>query len=112
MGTRGNPTDASGAVRPGPRAQTEAAPTFFRNSKLIPRFWAAGGRQVVTLRAEIWKDPAAWGLMLEDFAKHVANAHEQLGKRTKREIRQEIKQEFDVEWNKPTAESVGAIENK
>jgi uncharacterized C2H2 Zn-finger protein len=50
--------------------------------------------------------------MLEDFAKHVANAHEQLGKRTKREIRQEIKQEFDVEWNKPTAESVGAIENK
>jgi hypothetical protein len=87
-------------------------PTFFQNSKLIPRFWAADGRQVVTLRAEIWKDPAAWGLMLEGFAKHVANAYEQLGKGTKREIRQEIKQGFDVEWNKPTAEPVGAIDNK
>jgi hypothetical protein len=35
---RGNPTDASGAFRPGPRAPTEASTPFFQNSKLIPKF--------------------------------------------------------------------------
>jgi hypothetical protein len=37
-GARGNPTDASGAFRPGPRAQTEALMPFFQNSKLIQSF--------------------------------------------------------------------------
>ena len=34
-GTRENPTAASGGFHPGPRAQTEALPPFFQNSKLV-----------------------------------------------------------------------------
>jgi hypothetical protein len=75
----------------------------------IARIWAAGGRQVVTLRAEIWNDPAAWGLMLVDLAKHVANAHEQLGKGTKEEVLQRIKQGFDAEWTSATDEPTGGV---
>ena len=31
----------------------------------------------MSLRSGVWKDPAAWGIMLADLAKHVANAYRQ-----------------------------------
>jgi len=74
----------------------------------IARIWAAGGRQVVTLRAGIWN---AWGLMLVDLAKHVADAHEQLGKGTKEDVLQRIKQGFDAEWSSATDEPKGSVHN-
>ena len=36
------------------------------------RVWVANKGQHVSLRAGVWKDPAAWGLMLADLARHVA----------------------------------------
>jgi len=47
------------------------------NSFEIARIWASNGKQVVTLRPEIWDDPVNWGLMLADFVKHVSSAYEQ-----------------------------------
>jgi hypothetical protein len=41
----------------------------------IARLWIADGRQVILLRADVWPDPAAWGLMLADMARHLANAY-------------------------------------
>ncbi|OGV59049.1 MAG: hypothetical protein A2283_03660 [Lentisphaerae bacterium RIFOXYA12_FULL_48_11] len=76
----------------------------------IARIWASNGKQVVTLRPELWEDPAAWGLMLVDFAKHVANAYEQLGNGSKEEVLKRIKWGFDVEWNKPTTEPKGEVQ--
>src|SRR3954470_20703284 len=41
------------------------------------RVWAAGGKQHVSLATGLWKDPASWGIMLTDLARHVARAYEQ-----------------------------------
>lgn len=41
----------------------------------LVRVWAAEGKQHVTIRADIWNDPAAWGMMLVDLARHVASAY-------------------------------------
>jgi hypothetical protein len=42
----------------------------------IARIWASHGKQVVSLNPSLWKDPAAWGLLLVDLARHVANVYE------------------------------------
>jgi hypothetical protein len=68
----------------------------------IARIWAAGGNQVVAFRPETWTDPGTWGVMLVDFAKHIADASEQLGKGTKSEILHAIRLAFDTEWKAPT----------
>ena len=75
----------------------------------IARVWAADGRQHVCLRPEIWDDPTAWGLMLVDLAKHVANAYEQAGCGTRADILKQIKHGFDIEWNNPTDEATGEL---
>ena len=38
----------------------------------IARIWIADGDQIVTLSPRLWDDPGAWGLMLVDVARHVA----------------------------------------
>ncbi len=43
----------------------------------VLRVWIAHQAQHVSLRAGVWKDPAAWGIFLVDLARHVANAYEQ-----------------------------------
>jgi hypothetical protein len=68
----------------------------------IARIWAAGGNQVVTFRAEIWNDPVSWGIMLVDFAKHIADAYAQLGVGTRNEILGTIRLAFEAEWRAPT----------
>lgn len=35
------------------------------------RIWIVDGDQHVVISPNLWKDPAAWGLMLVDLAKHV-----------------------------------------
>jgi hypothetical protein len=78
-----------------------------RQSAEIARVWIADGRQHVTLNAQVWKDPAAWGLFLVDLAKHVANAYEQLEGRDRRETLARIKQGFDDEWGHATDQPTG-----
>jgi hypothetical protein len=74
----------------------------------IARIWAAEGAQHVSLRAGIWQDPAAWGLMLVDFAHHVANAHAQMGQ-DRDAVLQRIKEGFDAEWASPTDKARGGL---
>ena len=45
----------------------------------LARIWIVDGNQHVSISGNLWKDPAAWGLMLVDLAKHVANAYAQHG---------------------------------
>ena|SRR2546422_5369128 len=62
----------------------------------LARIWAAEGSQHVSLRPDAWKDPAAWGILLVDLAKHVANAlHEQSG-RDRADTLQRIRAGFDA----------------
>jgi hypothetical protein len=68
----------------------------------IARIWAAAGNQVVAFRAETWTDPGTWGVMLVDFAKHIADAHEKMGKGSRERVLAVIRKAFDAEWSTPT----------
>ncbi len=67
----------------------------------VVRIWIADKRQIVALPGPIWEDPAVWGLMLVDLAKHVANTYEQLGK-DRAQVLEHIHQAFQAEWDHPT----------
>ncbi len=71
------------------------------NAVEILRVWAApGAPQQLTLRP-VWEDAGAWGLMLVDIARHVANAYSQEGKDSKATLAR-IREFFDKEWQSPT----------
>jgi hypothetical protein len=75
------------------------------NSIELLRVWAANGNQCVSVNAELWKDPASWGIMLVDLAKHIANAYGKSNLYDSSAALHRIKQGFDVEWNSPTDSS-------
>lgn len=67
----------------------------------VLRVWAApGSPQQLTLRP-VWKDAAAWGLVLVDIARHAANAYEAEGADREATLTR-IKSAFDAEWTSPT----------
>jgi hypothetical protein len=72
------------------------------DSTEILRLWKVPeiGQQVI-LRHDAWEDPAAWGLMLADIARHVARAHAQEGQ-DEEEVFQRILAGFRAEIESPT----------
>jgi Domain of unknown function (DUF5076) len=79
-----------------------AAAEINADSTEILRLWKVPdvGQQVI-LRHDAWEDPAAWGLMLADIARHVARAHGQEGQ-DEEEILQRILVGFRAEIESPT----------
>lgn len=75
----------------------------------LTRIWAALGKQHVTLATGVWKDPAAWGLMLADLARHIANAYAVSDGRSSSEVLARIRVGLDAEWNTPTDAPTGNI---
>ena len=73
------------------------------------RVWAALGGQHVSIKTGLWEDPAIWGLMLVDLARHVARAHEQLGQMSSVDFLDRLKLGFDTEWNSPTDAGRGQL---
>jgi hypothetical protein len=65
----------------------------------LVRVWAAGGKQHVSLAAEMWDDPASWGIILVDLARHVAGAYEQTKGLDRAKVLGRIKAGFDAEWS-------------
>lgn len=39
------------------------------------RVWVAQQAQQITLRAGVWEDPSAWGVMLADLARSIVKVH-------------------------------------
>lgn len=69
----------------------------------VLRVWAAPGKpQQLTLRTT-WKEPAAWGLLLADVARHAANAYAAEGL-DREEVLAHIMTMFRAEWEQPTAQ--------
>ena len=93
------------------RNELDVPPPVQSDSKAIEmaRIWASKGQQVVTLRPDLWEDPAAWGIMLVDFANHVANAYEQMGRGSKEEVLKRIFEGMQAEISHPTDEVTGEI---
>lgn len=78
-------------------------PPIAANPKSIEvlRVWAVpGAPQQVTLRPA-WKDPAAWGLLLVDIARHASRAYAADGQDEKKVLAR-IRAGFDAEWGNPT----------
>ncbi len=73
------------------------------------RVWAAGGKQHVTIAVSLWPDPANWGIMLVDLAKHIANAYVQSGGKSRDDMLRRLRQGFDAEWDSPTDSPSGNI---
>jgi len=71
------------------------------NAIEVLRVWAApGAPQQVALRP-VWKDPAAWGLLLVDIARHASRAYAADGMDEK-QVLARIRAGFDAEWASPT----------
>jgi hypothetical protein len=66
------------------------------------RVWIANDNQIVSLRSEVWEDPAAWGMMLADLARHVVNTYEPAAASDRDQILNRIKLGFEVEMQSPT----------
>ena len=67
----------------------------------LARIWIVDKNQQVVLSGNLWDDPASWGLMLVDLARHVANAYKEQG-HDKAEVLVRIREAFDAEWEVPT----------
>jgi hypothetical protein len=71
------------------------------NAIEVLRVWTApGADQQLTLRT-VWQDPAAWGLLLVDIARHASRAYAADGKDEKTVLKR-IRAGFDAEWGSPT----------
>jgi hypothetical protein len=76
----------------------------------LARIWAvAGGGQHVSLTTKIIPDPAAWGILLVNLAKHVAMAYQQTKGLDANETLNRIKSAFDSEWTSPTDKPTGEV---
>ncbi len=73
------------------------------------RVWVANNGQHVSLRTGVWDDPAAWGIMLVDLARHVAAAYEQTEGRDLGEVLARLKAGFDAEWTTATDTLEGTV---
>ena len=67
----------------------------------VLRVWISPGQsQQFTLKST-WKDSGAWGLLLVDVARHVAEAYALQGQ-DRGAVLARIKASFDAEWSAPT----------
>ena len=69
------------------------------NAIELLRVWAASGQQHMSIATGVWENPAAWGIMLVDLAKHIAKSYEGMNEA---DVLESIKQGFDAEWNSAT----------
>jgi len=72
------------------------------NSFEVLRMWIANKGQHVSLRADVWEDPAAWGIVLNDLMQHVANAYHQTQGFDRAKTLARIKAGLDAELSSPT----------
>jgi hypothetical protein len=81
-----------------------------KNAAELIRAWASGGGLVCSLNPTAWpKDqaPIAWGILLSDVARHVADALQQAHSLDKRAVLARMREVFDTELEGPTADTKG-----
>ncbi|HEY1773910.1 MAG TPA: DUF5076 domain-containing protein [Gammaproteobacteria bacterium] len=72
------------------------------NSYEVLRVWIAHKGQHVSIRGGMWDDPAAWGILLADLARHIANSYQQDKRMDSGRALSRIKSGFDAEIESPT----------
>jgi hypothetical protein len=86
------------------RNELEIPPQAFGDpdSMELIRVWMANKNQHFTLRVGLWDDPAAWGLLLADLARNVAQSYEQENSVDVRSALDRIRLAFNTEIQNPT----------
>jgi len=72
------------------------------NAIELLRVWAANGKQHIVIEPSAWDDPAAWGIMLADLAKHISQALCRNDEQQARIVLARIKEGLLVELENPT----------
>jgi hypothetical protein len=76
----------------------------------VLRVWIAEQSQHVSIRSGAWEDPFAWGIVLADLARHIANAHAiQSDKVDKEAFLERLLEGFEAEIDNPTDEPEGEV---
>ena len=76
----------------------------------VLRVWIAEQGQHVSIRSGAWEDPFAWGIVLADLARHIANAHAlQSDKVDKEAFLERLLEGFEAEIDNPTDEPEGEV---
>ncbi len=73
----------------------------------VLRAWVADGGLVCALQPDAWENTAAWGLLLADLARHVANATRELKGVEPAVTLAGIRAMFEAELDAPTDEARG-----
>ena len=73
------------------------------------RVWVANKGQHVRLRTGVWKDPAAWGVMLSDLMRHIANSYYQDQGLDRVKTLERIKAGINAELKSPTDRPSGSV---
>ena len=68
----------------------------------IARVWVASGAQHVRLRTDVWPDPAAWGIVLAELARHVALAYHLREDHPVEDVLERVLAGFQSELEAPT----------
>jgi len=96
--------------------ELEAPPAAHEDPKSVEvlRLWVAKGGQWVSLNPYLYRDRDfkeewAWGLVLSDAIKHIANAVSELSGKDKQQVIDDIRTSFEAEMSKPTSEVRGGI---
>jgi hypothetical protein len=77
----------------------------------VLRVWIASGEQHVALAFGMWEEPGAWGLLLADLARHIAEAHAQNDEDVDAEdFLEQIRAGFEAELDSPTDEIKGTVQ--
>jgi hypothetical protein len=71
------------------------------------RVWIANKGQHVSVRTAVWEDPFAYGIMLCDLMKHIANSYHLNDGRNWHETFERIKAGLDAELASPTDRPTG-----
>jgi hypothetical protein len=68
----------------------------------IARLWVASDAQHVVLRTDVWSDPAAWGIVLAELARHVALAYQRRDGHDFEDALERVLAGFHTELDSPT----------
>ncbi|MBI3837752.1 MAG: DUF5076 domain-containing protein [Planctomycetia bacterium] len=84
----------------------DAAKQDLKSFELL-RVWIAHNGQHVSLRAGVWQDPAAWGVMICDLMQHIANSYHQDQGFDRSKTLQRIRAGLEAELSAPTDQPTG-----
>jgi len=75
----------------------------------IARLWVANGAQHVVLRTDVWPDPAVWGIVLADLARHVALAYQRKDGHDLEDVLERVLAGFHTELESPIDGPAGGV---